>query len=351
MSKPELDIIRSPEAEMFLRSVTEGFYNRSYLGLWIFEVIGREWDEMALWSRDIRNEIYVQTCTWSIGIWEWVYGFEPGEGMTLEERRQRIMSKVRGVRPINPEVMRRGIATVSGADVGLKDFSRPYSFSVTLNVTKKPIPMERVQQFIYNTKPAHLAVSVEVIFPEIESTLRVGGAVGNSTIITIPRKPDTYDFRRTLYTAATAGAAASITVPQGADNYAFHSKLRTGGDTGAAASIAIPQRPDTYAFRSELHTGGNTGAEASIGVAEGTDRYDFRGTLRTGGGVEAVASINVPGKPDAYDFQSALHAGGRTAAQTALPIPGDTSSPLPATTILRTGGVCTIISNLPPKGE
>lgn len=324
MSKPDLDIIHSPEAQAFLRSVTEGFYNRSPLGLWMFEVIGREWDEMAAWSRDIKNEIYVQTCTWSIGIWEWVYGFEPGDGMTLEERRQRIMSKVRGVRPINPEVMRRGIATVSGADVDLKDFSRPYGFSVTMNVTNKPIPMERVQKFIYDTKPAHLAVSVEIIFPEIECTLHVGGAVGNNTIITVPREPDTYDFRKTLYTAANAGAAASITIPKG---------------------------PDSYAFQSEIHTGGDAGAAASIGGAVGADKYDFQGTLRTGGSVGAEASIAVPDKPDAYDFQSALHAGGSTAAQTTLPVPGDTS-PLPATTILRTGGVCTIISNLPPtKGE
>ena len=49
MSKPDLDITRSPEAQMFLRSVTDGFYNRSYLALWLYEVIGREWDEMAGW--------------------------------------------------------------------------------------------------------------------------------------------------------------------------------------------------------------------------------------------------------------------------------------------------------------
>lgn len=324
MSRPDLDIIHSPEAQAFLRSVTEGFYNRSYLGLWLYEVIGREWDEMAAWSNDLKREIYVQTCTWSIAIWEWVYGFEPDESMTLEERRQRIMSKVRGVRPINPEVMRRGISAVSGADAGVKDFSDPYSFAVTMNVTNRPIPMERVLQFIYETKPAHLAVSVEVIFPTIESTLHVGGAVGNSTIITVPGKPDTYDFRHTLHPAGTAGAAASIT---------------------------IPQRPDEYAFQSALHTGGSTGAETSIGVAEEPDRYDFRGTLRTGASMGAGASIAVPDKPDDYDFHNTLHAGGSPAIQTALPIPGDTSAPLPATTILRTGGVCTIISNLPPKGE
>lgn len=92
MSKPELDIIHSPEAETFLQMVTKGFYDRSYIGLWIYEVIGREWDELRRWSEGMRTEIHPQTCTWSIAVWEWVYGFGD-ENMTLPLRRQRLLQK------------------------------------------------------------------------------------------------------------------------------------------------------------------------------------------------------------------------------------------------------------------
>ncbi len=242
MSKPDLDsIIQSPEAETFLRMVTKGFYNNSYTGSWIYEVIGREWDEMRSWAEGLRNEIHPQTCTWSIGIWEWVYGFEADESSTLEERRQRILSKILGIRPINPEMLRRGIAKVSGADAEVTDLTAPYRFGVTLNVMDKPVPLERVLWYIRTQKPAHLAVSVEAVFPRIESTLSVGGPVGNN------------------------------------------------------------------------------------------------------------ASISVPGTPDVYDLWNTLHTGGSPGSQMLLPIPDD-ASPLPATTVLRTGGVCTIISNKPPTG-
>lgn len=350
MSKPDRDIIHSQEAQMFLRSVTEGFYNRSCLALWMFEVIGREWDEMAAWSNDLKQEIYVQTCTWSIAIWEWVYGFEPDESMTLEERRQRILSKVRGVRPINPEVMRRGIAAVSGADAGLKDFSNPFSFSVTMSVTNKPIPIERVLRFIYETKPAHLAVSVEVIFPTIESTLHVGGAAGNSTIITVPMKLDTYDFRNTLYTAGAAGAAASIIVPQKRDKYDFCNTLHTGGTVGAAASINTPQRPDDYDFQSALRTGGSVESIASADIVAGKDHYDFQETIRTGGKFSGRTLIQVQENTEQPPASSGLRTGGGFSSEAVLSVLEGTTSP-PATTILRTGGVCTIFSNLPPKGE
>ncbi len=256
MSKPDLDIIRSPEAKAFLRSVTEGFYNRSYLGLWMYEVIGREWDEMAQWSADLKREIFVQTCTWSIAVWEWVYGFESGEGMTLEERRQRILNKIHGVRPINPEILRRGISAVSGADAGVTDFTAPYSFGVTLGITDRPVPMERVLQYIYENKPAHLAVSVETVFPEMESTLHVGGPAGNSTRFPIPREPDEYDFQNTLYAGGNVGAEVSVAVPTGVDAYDFHSELHAGGNLEVQAAFPVPEDTALPTATTILHTGG-----------------------------------------------------------------------------------------------
>ena len=325
MSKPELDIIRSPEAAAFLRSVTKGFYSQSFTGLWIYEVIGREWDELRAWSEGMRTEIHPQTCTWSIGIWEWVYGFPPDETLTLEERRRRVLSRVFSAKPINPEVLRRGISATAGAEAEVKDFVAPYSFGVTLRITNNPIPLERILRYIYETKPAHLSVaSVEIVFPRIESTLHIGGTAGNATIINVPLEADRYSFQDTLFTGGSVGAAASIGVQEGQDTFDFQGTLRTGGAVGADTSIQTPSAPDTYDFQNTVHAGGSVGAEASTAI---------------------------PAGKDTYAFQSGLHAGGSQGAQTTRPVPEDTAQPT-ATTILRTGSVCTIISNLPPtKGE
>jgi len=325
VSKPELDIIRSPEAEAFLRSVTKGFYNQSFIGLWMFEVMGREWDELREWSEGMRTEIHPQTCTWSIGIWEWVYGFPPDETLTLEERRRRVLSRVFSAKPINPEVLRRGISATAGAEAEVKDFVAPYSFGVTLRITNNPIPLERILRYIYETKPAHLSVaSVEIVFPRIESTLHIGGTAGNATIINVPLEADRYSFQDTLFTGGSVGAAASIGVQEGQDTFDFQGTLRTGGAVGADTSIQTPSAPDTYDFQNTVHAGGSVGAEASTAI---------------------------PAGKDTYAFQSGLHAGGSQGAQTTRPVPEDTAQPT-ATTILRTGSVCTIISNLPPtKGE
>lgn len=68
-------------------------------------------------------------------------------------------------------------------------------------------------------------------------------------------------------------------------------------------------------------------------------------SLHIGGGVGAQVQMGVPLESDVYSFQDTLHVGGYFASETLLPVPEDTIQS-PATTILRTGGVCTIISNL-----
>lgn len=177
MSKPDLDIIiQSPEAETFLGMVTKGFYSNSYTGLWIYEVIGREWDEMREWAEGLQDEIHPQTCTWSVPIWEWVYGIEPDETLPLAYRRQRILSKIVGVKPINPEVIRRGVtALIGGTDgeVEVNDFVEPYRFEVILHPSgKNPLNYAKIFTYIREIKPSHLAFEA-AIETKVDITIEV----------------------------------------------------------------------------------------------------------------------------------------------------------------------------------
>lgn len=167
MSRPDLEqqIITSAEAEAFLRMVTKGFYNQSFTGLWIYEVIGREWDEMRAWAEGLKEEINPQTCTWSVPIWEWVYGIEPDESLGLDFRRQRLLAKITTARPINPEVIRRGVAALVGASVDaveVNDFVGPYRFEVIIHPQGTPLPYNRINPYIRGIKPSHLRFEADI---------------------------------------------------------------------------------------------------------------------------------------------------------------------------------------------
>ena len=162
MNKPALDIIKSPSAERMRQMATEGFYDRSRVALWMFEVIGREWDEMGDWAWDLRNEIFPQTCTWSLPIWEWVYGFEPDDTLSLEFRRQRILSKRLERPPINPARIEAALAALTGGTVNITDFVKPYTFRVDVGETGETIyDYREALKTLRKMKPSHLSFNYE----------------------------------------------------------------------------------------------------------------------------------------------------------------------------------------------
>lgn len=190
MPKPDLEnIITSPEAEMFLQMVTKGFYNSSFMGLWMYEVIGREWDEMRAWAEGLKDEIHPRTCTWSMPIWEWVYGIPEDSVLPLEYRRQKILAKIAGTTMINPELIRRGIATLTGQDLGnieVRDFAAPYSFQVRITASLREYPASEILRWVREVKPSHLAFGISVeTKAAIQGGMRVAAAVVTVPTITI----------------------------------------------------------------------------------------------------------------------------------------------------------------------
>ena len=204
---------------------------------------------------------------------------------------------------------------------------KPYHFKLSIDLTDtfgdetRPWRvLERVN--FYKSLRSHMD---EIVFTMTAKpyTVHVGGRVGSIAAIGVPAASDVYDFQQTISIGGVLGAHAYIGVPEAGDVYDFQQTISAGGVLGAHTYIGMPKEGDVYNFRQTTHVGGTSGSAVSFGLSEGRDAFDFRQEVSAGGA-------------------SGIHA--------ALPVPEDVSRPL-ATTILRTGGVCTIISNLPPKGE
>lgn len=262
MSEKYREIIRSSEAEAFLRMVTKGFYDSSYTGLWIYEVIGREWDDMRAWSEGLKNEINPQTCTWSVGIWEWVYGVGTDESLSLEIRRQRILAKIIGTKPINPEVIRRGVAALAGIprqNVQVTDFTGPYQFAVSMRPTRGMVPYGKVAAYLYKIKPAHLHTGIHVyVEAKKPFTLHLGGGVGSHALLGIHEKPDEPDYRSTLYAGGRVGASGVLNLCEQPDTPEFRGSLHAGGGLGTGITLHVPENQTAPAATTILRTGGVT---------------------------------------------------------------------------------------------
>ena len=110
-------------------------YANSYVGLWIFEAISREYEEAWSLVRTLPDQLFPETATWAIELWEQRYGIEPDPLLPIEERRRRVITRRTVPRPINPEALIMMLYNITGRMAEYEEHVAPYTFGIYLNNT------------------------------------------------------------------------------------------------------------------------------------------------------------------------------------------------------------------------
>ena len=144
-------------AKRMLSMVSNGWYDKSYIGKWLFQVIGTEMEDARGIFVELWKQIFPETATWGLMYHEQKYGITPAAGESIEDRRQRILN-YRDVRvPLNPERFSKIISDLTGADVELIERQKTYTFSVIFSGDIEN-PAAAYSQ-IRKMKPSHLSFS------------------------------------------------------------------------------------------------------------------------------------------------------------------------------------------------
>lgn len=294
-------------------------YEKSYVGKWLFEIMGLEMEEARIYFEELRQQAFPERTTWAIEYWERRYAIIPKPTEDLETRRRNIGIK-RGERfPMNPARMEAIVSRMTNSGSTVTENVEDYTFRVTIDGAVVGMNLPEFLKEIKKRKPSHQNFDCRVVIKAKQpATLHIGGGVGSQATLGVHPEPDVYDFQDTLY---------------------------FGGQLGQNTVVGVPEKADTFDFQHTLYPGGQFGQNPVVGVPEKTDTYDFRDTLYPGGQFGQDTAVGVPEKADTINFQHTLYAGGCVSEQTVLPVLEDPKPP-DSTTILRTGTVCTILSSL-----
>lgn len=113
---------------------------------------------------------------WGLALWETAYGIRPEAGQTEEQRRERILAKVKGTGVTTPEKLLALAQCFSSYPAELEQLPAEYRFFIWFVGTIGPVGQERVlRNMIDELKPAHLAWSVryKLVLPGTEYTASV----------------------------------------------------------------------------------------------------------------------------------------------------------------------------------
>ena len=105
---------------------------------------------------DFENQLLVDTATWGLELWEWIYGIETDLTKSNEARRSVIKAKMRGSGTTTVSLIKSVSESYVG-EVRVEEVNAEYKFIIYMVETiGEPAQINELKKTIREIKPAHL---------------------------------------------------------------------------------------------------------------------------------------------------------------------------------------------------
>ena len=154
-------------AQRLLTYVTRGWYDKSYVGKWIFEVMGLELDTAIKRIEEAQSQAFPETAAWGMHFHELTYGIPIDRTKDIDDRRKAVVNRRdRTARSsITPYRMENIIQTVFGLSASVSEQVEKYIFNVDLLIgADYPIySVDALLEYLRKIKPSHLAMQARYV--------------------------------------------------------------------------------------------------------------------------------------------------------------------------------------------
>ena len=203
-------ILKNETAQKIIDYVSP-VYGESYVALWLYEIIGAALGEITALAENMFYETNPMTTTLLMDQWEDHYGLHRGVGMTMEQRRERLLEKIRFRAPCNPKRLAGAMERILEVPVEITERVAKNTFQVEI--------MDAVADFdkilhalsvLEKRKPAHLIYQVHVTSQVDETDLKLASATTHEEIYSIGVEAIKLTLQTTLEKAIKLGAAVAV---------------------------------------------------------------------------------------------------------------------------------------------
>lgn len=120
-------------------------------------------DELDIMSNEVLKQFFIYTATWSLPIWEHIFGLTVGDTTSnLKERRENIISKLRSYGTTTKEMIARVAKAFTNGEIEVIEDNPNYSFTIKFtSIVGIPNNLENFKKVVATIKPAHLNFNVE----------------------------------------------------------------------------------------------------------------------------------------------------------------------------------------------
>ena len=203
-------ILKNETAQTIIDYVSP-IYGDSYVALWIYEVIGMALSEISVRAVKLRDETNPITTELLMDYWETEYGLHKDSRLTMEQRRERLLRKIRDRAPCNPKRLAEALAVVLEVPVKITERVAKNTFRVDiLNSVSDFHKLMHMISVLEAKKPAHLIYEVNVDSPVDETNLKLATATTQAETYKVGVEAIKLTLQTTLEKAIKLGAAVTV---------------------------------------------------------------------------------------------------------------------------------------------
>lgn len=205
----------SESAKRMMSYITgNGFYDRSWVGKWIFQVMGQEMDEVRrIIVDELPYQAFPETATWGLRYLEEKYGLPVRENLSYEERRALIKAKRDLRAPMTPYRMELILGSLTGREITVDDMAEnlvPNTFTVTIHPGESIVDFKEAYDTLNQIKQSHTTY-VLGMEAEQQQDLYIGSALMATPSWTIYDE-GLHQVRSYLYVGCALQPAGTITI-------------------------------------------------------------------------------------------------------------------------------------------
>ena len=156
-------------------------------------------DKSEVDIHDLLNQFSVNTCTWGILLWEKFIGILSDSSKSLEERKARVLAKIRGQGTTTIEAI-KNICNAYADNTEVVEHTSEYWFELLLESYNGFLTdIESLYNTITEVKPAHLGVKYKLI-ATTKSNFYIGAtSFTGETITTYPWQETEIESKADIY--------------------------------------------------------------------------------------------------------------------------------------------------------
>lgn len=152
-------------------------------------VLGAAAKQLMEAKEDTLAQLFVETATWGLGLWEGWCGLPSDPTVPYSQRRQRILAKLRGQGPTTAEMIAGVVASFgfSQEQISVVEHPEEYTFEVVISdLAEAPENMAAPTQAVNEIKPAHLDWWFIYQLSQLLILARIGAGLWTIREVTLP---------------------------------------------------------------------------------------------------------------------------------------------------------------------